>query len=169
MIKRRAQGKKYGLAILSEGLLESIGEKGLIQALGDDLPKYGEVTRDDHGHLRLGEIEFGRIIRNRVGERLKDLGLKITMIDKDLGYELRCADPIPFDAEYTRNLGFGAVKFLTTDLSNDYGAIVNYEVARRYMIRLEKSDFDDAVKLAALAKVVKMTGEQFKQRFEYVV
>jgi 6-phosphofructokinase len=30
----------------------------------------------------------------------------MTFIDKDLGYELRCADPIPFDAEYTRDLGY---------------------------------------------------------------
>lgn len=202
MIKRRLQNKKYGLAILSEGLLESIGEKGLIQALGDDLPKYGEVTRDDHGHLRLGEIEFGRIIKNRVGSHLKELGLKVTMIDKDLGYELRCADPIPFDAEYTRNLGFGAVKFLLSESANQFGAIVsfvegkllplrfedmidpatqrmrprlvdvtseNYECARRYMIRLEPGDFADAGKLEALANVVKMTPEQFKARFEYVV
>ena len=33
----------------------------------------------------------------------------MAFIDKDLGYELRCADPIPFDAEYTRDLGYAAV------------------------------------------------------------
>lgn len=202
MIKRRAQDKKYGLVVLSEGLLESIGEKGLIQALGDDLAKYGEVSRDDHGHLRLGEIEFGRIIKKRVGDRLKDLNFKVTMIDKDLGYELRCADPIPFDAEYTRNLGFGAVKFLRSEQASQFGAIIcyvegrlvplkfeemidpatqrmrprkvdvdgeNYECARRYMIRLERSDFEDAAKLAALAKIVKLTPDEFRTRFEYVV
>ncbi|CAN5260407.1 diphosphate--fructose-6-phosphate 1-phosphotransferase [soil metagenome] len=203
MIKRRAQHKKYGLAVLSEGLLESIGEQGLVDAIGEDeLKRYGDVVRDDHGHLRLGEIEFGRIIKDRVGLRLKDLDMKVTIIDKDLGYELRCADPIPFDAEYTRNLGFGAVKFLMSSESDKYGAIVsyvegkltplkfesmidpktnrmrprlvdvtseNYECARRYMIRLEKSDFEDGAKLETLAKVVKMTPEQFKTRFEYVV
>ncbi len=203
IIKRRAQDKKYGLAILSEGLLESIGEQGLVDAIGEDeLKRYGEVTRDDHGHLRLGEIEFGRMIKNRVGERLKALGLKVAIIDKDLGYELRCADPIPFDSEYTRNLGFGAVKFLLGTEAASYGAIVsyvegkltplkfedminpqtsrmrprlvdvtseNYECARRYMIRLEKSDFEDTAKLAALGKIVNLTPEQFKTRFEYVV
>jgi ATP-dependent phosphofructokinase / diphosphate-dependent phosphofructokinase len=202
MIKRRAQGKKYGLAILAEGLLESIGEKGLIEVLGDDLNRFGEIIRDDHGHLRLGEIEFGRLIKYRVTGRLKELGLKFTIIDKDLGYELRCADPIPFDAEYTRNLGFGAVKFLLSPESEQYGAIVSfiggkmvplkfedmidpktsrmrprlvdvesesYECARKYMIRLEKSDFTDPAQLAKLASIVKMTPEQFKSRFEYVV
>ena len=202
ILKRRSQGKKYGLAVLAEGLLEGIGEKGLSEALGDDLQKYGEVVRDDHGHLRLGEIEFGRLIKARVNQRLKELGLKVTLIDKDLGYELRCADPIPFDAEYTRNLGFGAVKFLLSPESAKFGAIVsfnggkmvplpfedmidpktsrmrprlvemdteNYECARRYMIRLEPTDFTDPAKLKKLGDTVKLTPEQFKERFEYVV
>jgi 6-phosphofructokinase len=202
MIKRKAQGKGYGLVVLAEGLIEAIGEKGLIQALGDDLYKYGDVQRDDHGHLRLGEIEFGRMIRYRVAHRLDEIGMKVTMIDKDLGYELRCADPIPFDAEYTRNLGYGAVKFLLSPVSSEFGAIIsfvggnmvplkfedmidpatkrmrprlvevngeNYECARRYMIRLDKNDFEDEAKLAKLGAVVKMSAEQFRQRFEYVV
>jgi 6-phosphofructokinase 1 len=202
MLKRRAQGKKYGLAILSEGLLENIGEDGLKAALGDELSRYGEVERDDHGHLRLGEIEFGRLIKNRVNKRLKELGVKVTIIDKDMGYELRCADPIPFDAEYTRNLGYGAVKFLMSKDAEQFGAIVsfvggkmvplkfedmidpqtlrmrprlvdvtseNYECARRYMIRLEPTDFTDATKLKKLADVVKLTPEQFREKFEYLV
>jgi len=202
MIKRKAEGKNYGVAILAEGLIESIGEKGLIQALGDELSRYGNVERDPHGHLRLGEIEFGRMIRYRVAERLKALGLSVMMIDKDLGYELRCADPIPYDAEYTRNLGYGAVKFLNSPESDHYGAIISfvggkmvplkfddmidpktsrmrprlvdvesetYECARRYMLRLEKSDFSDPEQLAKLAKIVKLTPEQFRERFEYLV
>ncbi len=48
------------------------------------------------------------------------------MVDKDLGYELRCADPIPFDAEYTRNLGYGAVKFLLSPAAEKYGVIITF-------------------------------------------
>ena len=29
-----------------------------------------------------------------------------------IGYELRCADPVPFDAEYVQQLGWGAVRYL---------------------------------------------------------
>ena len=202
VVKRMAQGKGYGLAVLAEGLIEAVGEEGLIEALGDELARYGNVERDPHGHLRLGEIEFGRMIRYRVTERLSALGLKVTMIDKDLGYELRCADPIPFDAEYTRNLGYGAVKFLTSPQADEFGAVVSFEggtmrplpfddmidpstnrmrprlvdvqsetfeCAVRYMTRLMARDFTDAEQLAKLAAVVKMTPEEFRQRFEYVV
>ena len=44
-----------------------------------------------------------------------------------------------------------------------------YECARRYMIRLEKRDFDEPERLAALADDVKMTPEQFRERFGYLV
>jgi 6-phosphofructokinase len=202
MVKRKAQGKGYGVAILAEGLLEAIGEVGLLVAMGDELDKYGVVERDAFGHLRLGEIEFGRMIRYRLSERLAAVGMKMPMVDKDLGYELRCADPIPFDAEYTRNLGYGAVKFLLGPDADQYGAIISfvggkmvplkfedminpatqrmrarlvdvdsetYECARRYMIRLEKGDFTEAARLKSLADVLKMTPEQFAERFGYLV
>ena len=202
MIKRKAQNKGYGLAVLAEGLLEEIGEIKLRDMMEKNPGKFGNFELDAFGHLRLGEIEFGRLIRTTTASRLKDLGLKFDMVDKDLGYELRCADPIPFDAEYTRNLGYGAVKFLMSPAADANGVVVtfvggnmvprpfpemidpvtkkmrtrlvdiageNYEVARRYMIRLEQSDFDAAARLERLAAVVKLTPAQVRERFEYIV
>src|SRR5438445_4098637 len=102
IIKRLSQGVLFGVAVLAEGLIATIGEEGLLQALGaEQLGRYGKVDRDPHGHLRLGEIEFGRMIKDRLTGRLRALDLSTSLIDKDLGYELRSADPIPFDAEYT--------------------------------------------------------------------
>jgi 6-phosphofructokinase 1 len=202
MIKRKAQGKGYGLVVMAEGLMEEIGEENLRAVMAKNPGKFGDIELDAFGHLRLGEIEFGRMVRTFLAARLKVLGLKFDMIDKDLGYELRCADPIPFDAEYTRNLGYGAVKFLLSPKANENGVVItfvggtmvprpfqemidpktkkmvprlvdmageNYEVARRYMIRLEKSDFEDQSRLEKLAAVVKMTPAQFAERFGYVV
>ena len=127
IIKRKAEGSQYGLVVLAEGLIEAMGEKGLIQAMPEgELSSYGKVLRDDHGHLRLGEIEFGRLMKDLLNARLEKLGLKTGFINKDLGYELRCADPIPFDAEYTRDLGYGAVKFLLSPESEKYGAIISF-------------------------------------------
>ncbi len=203
MIKRKAvQGKGYGLVVLAEGLLEQIGEARLRDILARNPGKFGTIEVDAFGHLRLGEIEFGRMVRTFLADRLQELGLRFDMIDKDLGYELRCADPIPFDAEYTRNLGYGAVKFLLSPEAANYGVVITfvggsmvprpfqdmidpatkkmrprlvdvqgetYEVARRYMIRLEKSDFEDPTRLEKLAAVVKMTPEQFTERFRRVI
>jgi 6-phosphofructokinase 1 len=203
MIVRRAKGSNYGVAVLAEGLLESIGEKGLQQMIDSgQIGRYGQVTRDPHGHIRLGEIEFGRMIKDRLTQKLEEIGLNMTLIDKDLGYELRCADPIPFDAEYTRDLGYGAVQFLLGPEATKYGAIISivgghleplpfeqmldpetkrmatrrvningegYQCARRYMLRLKKRDLEEPERLETLARIAKMTPEQFRKRFEYVV
>jgi 6-phosphofructokinase 1 len=127
VVKRRSQGSHFGVAILAEGLLETIGEKGLLGAGGaGGLERYGRIQRDPHGHLRLGEIDFGRMVKDGLEARLAEFGLKVPVIAKDLGYELRCADPIPFDAEYTRDLGFGAVRFLRSDLAAATGAVISF-------------------------------------------
>jgi ATP-dependent phosphofructokinase / diphosphate-dependent phosphofructokinase len=61
VLKRRSQGSPFGVAVLAEGLLEALGERGLLGAVGSEegLRRYGKVERDEHGHLRLGEVEFG--------------------------------------------------------------------------------------------------------------
>ncbi len=203
IIKRRSMHANYGVAVLAEGLLEAIGETGLLECMSTaQLGRYGQIVRDPHGHLRLGEIEFGRMIKDRLATKLEELNLPVTLIDKDLGYELRCADPIPFDAEYTRDLGYGAVKFLRSEEAGKFGAIISlvgghleplpfsqmlnpktmrmqtrrvningegYECARRYMIRLDRRDFDHPKRLAHLASVAGMTPDQFRQRFEYIL
>ena len=206
ILKRRSQGSPFGLAVLAEGLIEAIGERGLLEAFGseDRLRRYGKVERDAHGHLRLGEIEFGRMVRDHLATRLAAHGIRfpLTLVDKDLGYELRCADPIPFDAEYTRDLGYGAVKFLRSPEAGRFGAIISfvagrlnplpfedvivpetgrmrprkvnvegetYECARCYMIRLERSDFEEPQQLAALAAAAGKSPEQIRQGFGYLV
>jgi 6-phosphofructokinase len=203
IIKRRSLNLHYGVAVLAEGLIESIGEEGLLAEMdAGQLGSYGKVRRDEHGHLRLGEIEFGRMIKDHLTNSLEKLGLQVSLIDKDLGYELRCADPIPFDAEYTRDLGYGAAKFVRSDAARVYGAIISfvgghmqplpfdemlnpatgrmrprkvnvegeqYECARRYMIRLERRDIEDAQRLGKLASAASITPEQFRERFGYLV
>jgi 6-phosphofructokinase 1 len=203
ILKRRAKGSNYGVAVLAEGLLESIGKRGLEEMMASgQIGRYGEIATDPHGHMRLGEIEFGRMIKDRLNARLLALGLSVTLIDKDLGYELRCADPIPFDAEYTRDLGYGAVKFLQSEESTKFGAIISivgghleplpfeqmlnpetkrmttrrvnvngegYQCALRYMIRLQRRDFEDEKRLEQLAREVSLTPEQFTDRFGYLV
>jgi 6-phosphofructokinase 1 len=202
IVKRLAREQSYGVAVLAEGLLEAVDQRELESVLESSKGRYGLIKRDPYGNLRLGQIAFGRLINDLLVERLKALEVSMTFIDKELGYELRCADPIPFDIEYTRDLGYGAVQFLRSKAAGECGAIISYieghmtplhfekmldpetkrmktrivdvkgegyECARRYMIRLDKSDFEDAEGLAKIAAVVKMTPEQFRERFGYLV
>jgi 6-phosphofructokinase 1 len=125
IVKRAARDTHYGVVVLAEGLIESVGAKNLRALMESGTNYYGVVSEDPHGNLRLGQIDFGRMIKDRLTERLRELHMEVAFIDKDLGYELRCADPIPFDVEYTRDLGYGAVKFLRSPEASKFGAVVS--------------------------------------------
>jgi 6-phosphofructokinase 1 len=190
IIKRRAMGKDYGVAILAEGLTECIAE--------EDLLNLEEVERDDHGHIRFSEIPLGVIIKNAVRHRLRELGIDTRIVSKNIGYELRCADPIPFDCEYTQDLGHAAVRYL---LEGGSGAMVtlqagqsvpvplkelidnetermkirvfdvdsdSYKVARKYMIRLDREDFADPNRMRRLARAGRMSPQDFQKQFEHL-
>jgi 6-phosphofructokinase 1 len=168
IIKRLSMGNYHGVAVLAEGLLEAIGEQGL-QSMIDSgqMGRYGKIARDPHGHLRLGEIEFGRMIRDRLTAMIEELKLPIGMIDKDLGYELRCADPIPLDAEYTRDLGYGAVKFLRSEEATRYGAIISIVGGH-----LQPLPFDEIINPRTgrmLPRKVDIKGESYECARNYMI
>ncbi|HWJ57823.1 MAG TPA: 6-phosphofructokinase, partial [Vicinamibacterales bacterium] len=104
IIKRRAEGHHHGVAVLAEGLIEKLDPKEL-----EDLQ---DVERDDHGHIRMAEVNLARKVKVELQGRLLRRGVKVTITNKNIGYELRCADPIAFDAAYCRDLGYHAVRFL---------------------------------------------------------
>jgi 6-phosphofructokinase 1 len=190
MIKRKARGKTNGVVVLAEGLAERFNP--------DDLADLKNVKRDEHGHIRLAEVNLGKVVKDELERRFLEMGENITMVTKDIGYELRCAPPIPFDAEYTRDLGYGAITFL---LNGGTDALItmheqklipipfadmidpmtgktevrmvdvdteSYEVARKYMIRLEPEDFDAGEWTEKLAGAAHMSAEEFKDRFGHL-
>ena len=168
IVKRRSLNLHYGVVILAEGLIEAIGEKELISVMeGGQTGSYGKVIRDPHGHLRLGEIEFGRMIKDRLCMRLDEMGLQVSLVDKDLGYELRCADPIPFDAEYTRDLGYAAAKFIRSEAAGKFGAIISFVGGR-----MQPLPFDQLINPATgrmQARKVDVGGEAYECARRYMI
>ena len=69
------------MAVVAEGVVLDLDER--------DLQGLGKVERDDHGHMRIAEINVGEGLRSAVRERLAELGHDITFVSKDIGYELR--------------------------------------------------------------------------------
>jgi 6-phosphofructokinase len=190
IIKRLAYGKSHGVAVIAEGVATRFDP--------EELTFLKDVPRDDHGNIRLAEIPLGDMLKQRVMAGLDSLGLKTTIISKDIGYELRCHPPISYDREYTCYLGYSAVKFLT---SGGTGAMImlkdgvclpikfadlldpktgktrirtvdinsdDYLMARRYMIQLEKDDLEGEP-LKKLAATAKMTEQEFVKRFSVAV
>jgi 6-phosphofructokinase 1 len=191
IIKRLSNDRVDGVAMIAEGLLERMDPA--------ELQIHPNIERDDHGNLRLSEISFGDILKFHVNERLKELGLNIRITSKNIGYEMRCADPIPFDMEYTRDLGFCAAQFI---LEGGNAAMVSiqeghfiplyfkdildpvtnrarvrmvdirseyYQIGRSYMIRLSKEDFEDPHELAKYAATCGISPEEFRKQFEYII
>ena len=192
IIKRMSQGNPYGIAILAEGIITRIDQEELRNH------PYVNLEKDLHGHIRLSEIDLGRITKDEVRRRLRERGINVTIVNKDIGYELRCASPIPFDCEYTQDLGYAAVRYLLNgnsgaivtvdkgqlipikfdDIINDEGRINtrevdvdsdSYQVARKYMIRLEKADFEEVKTIARLALIGNMKTHEFEEKFKYLI
>ena len=191
IIKRLAAGREDGVAIIAEGLALDLDPA--------DLDELSDVERDAHGHIRLAELDLGGILKKRVGARLKALGVSLTIADKNIGYELRCCAPIPFDQEYTRDLGYSAAGYLAeggnaamasvqdgkfvpipfdTMLNPETGRTRvrrvdpskrSFAIARDYMVRLRKSDFADPKTVESLARVTNLSPDEFRKQFEPVV
>jgi 6-phosphofructokinase 1 len=191
IIKRLSYGRSDGVAILAEGLVEHLDPK--------DLDSLLNVERDAHDNIRLAEVNFGEILKYKVQERLQAFGIKITIVAKNIGYELRCADPIPYDMEYTRDLGFAAAQFILNggnaamvSIQNGYFVPLffndiidpitkktkvrmvdpsseSFYIARRYMLRLNQADFEDPHELAKYAATCGISLEEFKKQFYYLI
>jgi ATP-dependent phosphofructokinase / diphosphate-dependent phosphofructokinase len=109
ILKRRVLGQKHGLAVIAEGIGTKLDAQELAQVPGV------VVENDPYGHIRLGEIPLATILRRGVQRRFAAREESISIVDATLGYELRSAPPIPFDMDYTRTLGYGAVHFLLSE------------------------------------------------------
>ena len=195
ILKRRLSGRPDGVAIIAEGIATKLNMKDLRKISGVEIP------RDEYGNIRLADLPLARILRAEIEQRFTERGEAMSIVDFTLGYELRSAAPIPFDIDYTRTLGHGAVRFLlakSDDGQTSQGAMIclvgsqlkavpfndiqdretgkttvrmvdmdslYYDVARRYMIRIEPSDLEDAHTLNQLATEASMRPEVFKRRF----
>ena len=65
IIKRLHLGKDHGVIILAEGLLERVKPEELAQAFGD------QVKYDAHDHIMLAELDFGKLIRDEMRQRVQ--------------------------------------------------------------------------------------------------
>lgn len=126
ILKRKADGHDWGLVVLAEGLLDRMDAA--------DLATFVKLEYDEHNNARLSEIDLGRVVRDVLTARFKQRKLDVGWITKIIGYELRCADPVAFDVQYTRTLGYGAVDFLATGTGN---ALISLQNGALVPIRFE--------------------------------
>ena len=67
MLKRIAHGRPFGVAVLAEGIGLRLPQDELRKAMP-------EVERDEHGNVRLAELELDRLLAKQVKDRFKERG-----------------------------------------------------------------------------------------------
>jgi ATP-dependent phosphofructokinase / diphosphate-dependent phosphofructokinase len=187
VVKRLAMHRPYGVAVVAEGIGERLEPA--------DLEALENVERDEHGHIRLAEVPLGDVLKGHVRATLRELGVKMTLVSKDVGYELRCAEPNAFDLDYTRDLGAGAVRALLAGqsgvlITRQAGSIVpipfaelmdaetgrtrvrmvdttteSHASAHSLQVRIERADLEDAERLKRIAAVTSLSPDAARERY----
>ena len=146
---------------MAEGLSYLLGDRADLEAL------FGrEVPTDAAGHPRLSEIDLARFVRNKLKERFASRGDPIDIVDLELGYELRSADPTPFDMAYCRSLGYFSIQLLMdpTTANGVMASIVNgnlQPIALRDMIDPETN--------RTRTRVVDTTSDMYRVARAYMI
>ncbi len=163
ILKRIAHGRPFGVAVLSEGLALRLAEEDLRRAMPD-------IEVDEHGHIRLGELNLDRVLADLVKQRFKERGRKITVTPKNIGYELRCAPPLPFDIAYTRDLGYGAIDYLRSlyrEGRDEIGAMITIE--QEQMVPMPFGSFTDPETGRPRVRQVNIHSGSYKVATEYMI
>ena len=164
MLKRQVMGRKDGLVVIAEGIGAKIDPEEL-----KDIPGV-EQEYDQHGHIRLGEIPLASILKKEVQRRFEHRGEERPIADVTLGYELRCAPPIPFDIDYTRTLGYGAVRFLLSEQEDEllrYGGMVCLESGHLQVLPFEELRDPDTGRTRV--RLVDVHSEHYNVAREYMI
>ncbi|HMR17340.1 MAG TPA: 6-phosphofructokinase [Mariniflexile sp.] len=132
IVKCKLIGVEYGVALVSEGVFHFMEETEIINS-GINF------TYDAHGHPELGNVSKSHIFNYLLQVKLKELGLDIKTRPVELGYELRCCNPIAFDLTLCTLLGIGVKKLYDEGVS---GCIVSAN-SRGDITPLYLKDFED--------------------------
>jgi len=132
IIKSKIRGIEYGVAMVSEGVFHFMDE--------EEIKNSGiNFTYDAHGHPELGNVSKSHIFNYLLQVKLKKLGLDIKSRPVEIGYEIRCCNPIAFDLTLCTLLGIGVKKLFDLGLSNCIvSANSNGDIAPLYL-----KDFED--------------------------
>ena len=101
IIKRKILGIDYGTVVVAEGVFHDLDPEE-IKATGANL------TYDEHGHPELGKISKAVMFNDILEKEFKKIGMKVKTRPLEIGYDVRCQDPIAFDLTYCSELAMGA-------------------------------------------------------------
>ncbi|MCQ2185005.1 MAG: 6-phosphofructokinase [Bacteroidales bacterium] len=106
IIKRKIMGIDYGTVVVAEGVFHDLKAED-IRATGANL------TYDEHGHPELGKISKAVMFNEILDKEFKKLGMKVKTRPVEIGYDVRCQDPIAYDLTYCSELAMGVYELFS--------------------------------------------------------
>ncbi len=101
ILKRNILGIPYGTVVVAEGVFHDLDPQEIKNA-------GVSMTYDEHGHPELGKISKAVLFNDILEKKFKAIGLKVKTRPVEIGYDVRCQDPIAFDLTYCSELAMGA-------------------------------------------------------------
>ena len=106
IIKRKIMGIGYGTVVVAEGVFHDLDPQEIKDA-------GVSMTYDEHGHPELGKISKAVLFNDILEKEFKKIGLKVKTRPVEIGYDVRCQDPIAFDLTYCSELAMGAYELFS--------------------------------------------------------
>ena len=100
ILKRKVLGINYGTIVAAEGLFHEFKAEEM-EAAGV------QFSYDDHGHPELGKVSKAVLFNDLLEVEFKKIGLKVKSRPVEIGYDVRCQDPVAYDLTYCTELAMG--------------------------------------------------------------
>ena len=100
ILKRKVMGVNYGTIVAAEGLFHEFKAEEM-EAAGV------HFSYDDHGHPELGKVSKAVLFNDLLEAEFKKIGLKVKSRPVEIGYDVRCQDPVAYDVTYCTELAMG--------------------------------------------------------------
>ena len=107
ILKRKIMGVNYGTIVAAEGLFH---DAGVAQEAVDAGIHF---TYDDHGHPELGKISKAVLFNDILEKEFKKIGMKVKTRPVEIGYDVRCQDPVAYDLSYCTELALGVYELFS--------------------------------------------------------
>ena len=106
IIKRKISGIGYGTVVVAEGVFHDLS--------AEDIKSAGvSMTYDEHGHPELGKISKAVLFNELLEKEFKKTGMKVKTRPVEIGYDVRCQDPIAYDLSYCSELAMGVYELFS--------------------------------------------------------
>ena len=100
ILKRKVMGINYGTIVAAEGLFHEFKAEEM-EAAGV------RFSYDDHGHPELGKVSKAVLFNDLLEAEYKKIGIKVKSRPVEIGYDVRCQDPVAYDVTYCTELAMG--------------------------------------------------------------